>query len=155
MLTVYRNSFVSFRFVSCAVVCVFVSFRFVSLHCFVSYRFVEIVSFRFVSVVSFRFPGFRAIWPESICWGNRKTAKCPLNVYRGKISMRGRGGAEVSPIGTLKFGMRRKTNYKTKVGRYLFFESRGFEIRNQCKKRMQNDVVIFCCLTCFGKMWVR
>ena len=40
------------------------SFRFVSLHRFVSYRFVEIVSFRFVSVVSFRFHGFRVIVNE-------------------------------------------------------------------------------------------
>ena len=30
-------------------------------------------------------------WPESIFWRNRKTPKCPLRVYRGKISKRGRG----------------------------------------------------------------
>ena len=66
MREIRSKSIVSFRFVSCAVVCVFVSFRFVSLHRFVSYRFVEIVSFRFVSVVSFRFRGFRVYEGEPV-----------------------------------------------------------------------------------------
>ena len=85
----------------------------------------------------------RTIWPEFICCRNRKRARCILNVYQLKISMRGRGGAEVSHIGTLEFGVHRKQNCKQKVGRFLVFESWGFEIRNQRKKRIQNDVVHF------------